>query len=223
MNVNTPFDLLRRMKSVDINYAGLMRTIKENKMNWASTESAITAERMIAWCMCQLAEPEVAFASLQAILAEALSRTVELTERDIFAVMLDQLKYMHALEEKDNALRISKHIFRKCGEVPALFPRQAIDFICQKLTTAGLTHFTHEILTANPTLIYEENLHTVGTGSYARVDSIKIDQQDMVWRWMLCLANTLAFIHAKDIRHKDIKPRNILVHEVMHSLTKLVA
>ncbi|KAF1841652.1 kinase-like protein, partial [Cucurbitaria berberidis CBS 394.84] len=36
-------------------------------------------------------------------------------------------------------------------------------------------------------------------------------QQDMVWRWFLCLSNTLTFIHSKGIRHKDIKPRNILV------------
>lgn len=33
----------------------------------------------------------------------------------------------------------------------------------------------------------------------------------LIRRWMACLANTLAYIHSKDIRHKDIKPRNILV------------
>lgn len=36
-------------------------------------------------------------------------------------------------------------------------------------------------------------------------------QQTMVWKWLLCLSNTLAFIHSKNIRHKDIKSRNILV------------
>jgi hypothetical protein len=36
-------------------------------------------------------------------------------------------------------------------------------------------------------------------------------QRIMVWRWFMCLSNTLAFIHSKGIRHKDIKPRNILV------------
>jgi serine/threonine protein kinase/tetratricopeptide (TPR) repeat protein len=35
-------------------------------------------------------------------------------------------------------------------------------------------------------------------------------QQIMVWKWFTCLSNTLAFIHSKGIRHKDIKPRNIL-------------
>lgn len=32
-----------------------------------------------------------------------------------------------------------------------------------------------------------------------------------MWMWMSCLANTLAFIHGKNIRHKDIKPKNVLV------------
>lgn len=36
-------------------------------------------------------------------------------------------------------------------------------------------------------------------------------QQVMVWKWLLCLSNTLTFIHSKGIRHKDIKSRNILV------------
>ncbi|KAH7402717.1 kinase-like domain-containing protein [Pyrenochaeta sp. MPI-SDFR-AT-0127] len=36
-------------------------------------------------------------------------------------------------------------------------------------------------------------------------------QTEMIWKWFLCLSNTLAFIHSKGIRHKDIKPRNILV------------
>jgi serine/threonine protein kinase len=31
------------------------------------------------------------------------------------------------------------------------------------------------------------------------------------WKWIGCLASTLAFIHSKGVRHKDIKPRNILV------------
>jgi hypothetical protein len=33
----------------------------------------------------------------------------------------------------------------------------------------------------------------------------------LIRKWFHCLANTLAFIHSKGIRHKDIKPRNILV------------
>jgi serine/threonine protein kinase/tetratricopeptide (TPR) repeat protein len=35
----------------------------------------------------------------------------------------------------------------------------------------------------------------------------------LVRKWMACLANTLAYIHSKDIRHKDIKPRNVLVKD----------
>jgi serine/threonine protein kinase len=36
-------------------------------------------------------------------------------------------------------------------------------------------------------------------------------QKSMVWRWFRCLANTLLFIHSKGIRHKDIKPGNLLI------------
>jgi serine/threonine protein kinase len=37
------------------------------------------------------------------------------------------------------------------------------------------------------------------------------DQVLMVLKWFCCLASTLAFIHSKGIRHKDIKPHNILI------------
>jgi serine/threonine protein kinase len=36
-------------------------------------------------------------------------------------------------------------------------------------------------------------------------------QRRMICKWLLCLSNTLAYIHSKGIRHKDIKPHNILV------------
>ncbi|KAF2795535.1 kinase-like protein [Melanomma pulvis-pyrius CBS 109.77] len=40
-----------------------------------------------------------------------------------------------------------------------------------------------------------------------------IGHQRLIWKWLRCLANTLAFIHSKGIRHKDIKTRNILVKD----------
>jgi serine/threonine protein kinase len=36
-------------------------------------------------------------------------------------------------------------------------------------------------------------------------------EHKLMWKWMACLVNTLAYIHSKEIRHKDIKPRNVLV------------
>jgi serine/threonine protein kinase len=42
------------------------------------------------------------------------------------------------------------------------------------------------------------------------VDS-DVSHQGLLWKWMQCLASTLAFIHSKGIRHKDIKTRNVLV------------
>ncbi|KAF2476325.1 kinase-like protein, partial [Lindgomyces ingoldianus] len=35
----------------------------------------------------------------------------------------------------------------------------------------------------------------------------------LIWKWLRCLANALAFIHSKGIRHKDIKTRNILIKD----------
>jgi serine/threonine protein kinase len=36
-------------------------------------------------------------------------------------------------------------------------------------------------------------------------------EECLIRKWMACLTNTLAYIHSRDIRHKDIKPRNVLV------------
>ncbi|KAF3004034.1 hypothetical protein E8E13_000815 [Curvularia kusanoi] len=36
-------------------------------------------------------------------------------------------------------------------------------------------------------------------------------QKSLICKWIACLTNTLAYIHSKNIRHKDIKPRNVLV------------
>jgi serine/threonine protein kinase len=45
---------------------------------------------------------------------------------------------------------------------------------------------------------------------YTQRDNYK-ERRRLRWKWLRCLANTLAFIHSKGIRHKDIKTRNILV------------
>lgn len=37
-------------------------------------------------------------------------------------------------------------------------------------------------------------------------------QRLLLLRWMLCLAKALCHIHSLDVRHRDIKPQNILVH-----------
>lgn len=34
---------------------------------------------------------------------------------------------------------------------------------------------------------------------------------ELITKWVGCLLNTLAYVHSKEIRHKDIKPRNILI------------
>jgi serine/threonine protein kinase len=44
-----------------------------------------------------------------------------------------------------------------------------------------------------------------------RDEPLTLRQGHLGWKWIGCLASTLAFIHSKGIRHKDIKPRNILV------------
>jgi tRNA A-37 threonylcarbamoyl transferase component Bud32/tetratricopeptide (TPR) repeat protein len=44
-----------------------------------------------------------------------------------------------------------------------------------------------------------------------RDEPLTLRQGHLGWKWIGCLASTLAFIHSNGIRHKDIKPRNILV------------
>lgn len=46
------------------------------------------------------------------------------------------------------------------------------------------------------------------------LDDPNAEHQKLLWKWFGCLANTLAFIHSKGIRHKDIKTRNILVKDL---------
>ncbi|ORX98445.1 kinase-like domain-containing protein, partial [Clohesyomyces aquaticus] len=39
------------------------------------------------------------------------------------------------------------------------------------------------------------------------------EHKRLIWQWFRCLANALAFIHSKGVRHKDIKTRNILIKD----------
>jgi serine/threonine protein kinase len=39
------------------------------------------------------------------------------------------------------------------------------------------------------------------------------EDASLVWKWLRCLSNALDFIHSKEIRHKDIKTRNILIKD----------
>ena len=45
--------------------------------------------------------------------------------------------------------------------------------------------------------------------------SFETDEYKILWRAFGCLASGLAFMHRHTIRHKDIKPQNILIHNGM--------
>ncbi|KAF2105529.1 kinase-like domain-containing protein [Lophiotrema nucula] len=55
---------------------------------------------------------------------------------------------------------------------------------------------------------YTENYHERATSDIGR----RI-RRATLWKAFGCLASTLAFIHEQAVRHKDIKPGNILIHE----------
>ena len=38
------------------------------------------------------------------------------------------------------------------------------------------------------------------------------DQVDLLIKWTACLAEGLRYIHSQDVKHKDVKPRNLLCH-----------
>ncbi|OCL02092.1 kinase-like protein, partial [Glonium stellatum] len=47
---------------------------------------------------------------------------------------------------------------------------------------------------------------------YLKIDPFPIDQLATLRHYFGCLASALVYLHANKIRHKDIKPHNILVH-----------
>ncbi|KAH7123691.1 kinase-like domain-containing protein [Dendryphion nanum] len=51
-------------------------------------------------------------------------------------------------------------------------------------------------------------LADMNLGEYMETEAPK----GIMWKWFGCLATALEFLHSMKIRHKDIKPQNILVH-----------
>jgi serine/threonine protein kinase/tetratricopeptide (TPR) repeat protein len=192
-------------------------------------------------------------------------------------------------DSETNKRRTKDFLFNMESLPDAEHYEDQVKALCRQLTSLGLTHFTRDILMADPALISEQDSETLGTGAYAVVDTVRIGkksyarksvalpryrqqqirkaiqneinvirtlnhphvveiyltyedknrffivmepladcdleaflaqhtqlpsstaQRRMICNWLLCLSNTLAYIHSKGIRHKDIKPRNILV------------
>ena len=183
----------------------------------------------------------------------------------------------------------SKSVFLSMGSVQKRRNHQ-IKAILRRLAMYDLTHFTHKIVFSDPPLMSDMNMESLGSGSFASVDTVKVsdklnarksinlaslrqihqrediqkeikaihilrhphivralftgeetrriciiihplaerdlehylasnecvteEQENLCTKWKMCLVNTLAFVHLKRIRHKDIKPRNILVKGV---------
>ncbi|CAO2657288.1 Nn.00g034140.m01.CDS01 [Neocucurbitaria sp. VM-36] len=294
--LRTPFDLLQGVDSFSIDYDGLSKASKlRMTKDFKADSTAIW--RTVARCNSYLQGPKSAFE----ILEQYFKRHVEVSDlvpanayvTEVFPVRLDQMRYLVGMQQKNNALRMSKATLLVLGEDHLAVTDGVIKTTLKKLASLGLTHFTYEILAEEPPLISKQNSEILGTGAYAVVDKVKIgskmyarksvtlprynqksvrkiieneisvirtldhphivqvhltyehkshfyiimrpladcdletfladhtrkpptqDQDDMVWRWLQCLSNTLAFIHSQGVRHKDIKPKNILVKEGM--------
>lgn len=48
---------------------------------------------------------------------------------------------------------------------------------------------------------------------YLKCDSFSDEDISMLRGFLGCLVNAVAFLHSKNIRHKDLKPGNILIHD----------
>lgn len=83
------------------------------------------------------------------------------------------------------------------------------------VNTLDHPHVVWVILTYEETRRFSIVMHPLADCDLQTFMASKICNSDkerqLMRKWMACLVNTLAFIHSKDIRHKDIKPSNVLV------------
>lgn len=120
-----------------------------------------------------------------------------------------------------DSVRVGHELYaRKSIPLPRFRQQQVRDAIQNELSIVrALDHphivkvfFTYE--TASKFSIVMEPLADCDLEAYLLQHSSTPPSESqiaMVRKWLCCLSNTLAFIHSKDIRHKDIKSRNILV------------
>lgn len=64
----------------------------------------------------------------------------------------------------------------------------------------------------------EVRMEMTNTSHYCRLNALKSlsntngrDMSRIAWRWLGCLARAIEYLHSQNIRHKDLKPSNILL------------
>lgn len=240
------------------------------------------AKRSLAWCSLEqgnMNAASTAFYDLHHLIKHVSS---DETSDNVYRALVDSdeaICYSRSSgANTDFTRQRSKLVYSELRNVPKSRSHQ-VKAILRRLTSYGLTHFTHEVVFQNPPMIVETNREKLGVGAFGTVDTVKVgevlyarkstklgeairtevkiihtlDHPHIVrvlltyeerrqfsvimhpWadcdletylqnktcttdndyrqirKWMACLVNSLAFIHSKGIRHKDIKPKNVLV------------
>lgn len=287
--VITPIELLK--SSVDMDYERTTHILEDLLAQRNTTARTIfETRRSLAWCAFAQNQTSSALLILSDLYHQTKDVSSDTVDSEAFRTILASDEAIFSAESeslsRDSARQRSKSVYLGLRDSPKRRNHQ-IKAVLKRLTMYDLTHFTHEIVFSDPPLISEVNRESLGSGSFATVDTVKVgnklyarksinlphqrqahlredvqkeirvihtlrhphivrvlftyeetrriciiihplaecdletylsnrtcrteEDRCLSQKWMLCLTNTLAFIHTKGVRHKDIKPRNILV------------
>jgi hypothetical protein len=287
----TPIELLRTVTPVD--HERVSDTLKQFLASQNVTKLAeFNAKRSLAWCASMQSNLTAASAALYGLYTSVKYVATDVVSTGAYRAILaaDEAICFARSEESgmDFVRQRSKLVFLQMKDIPKERQHQ-ITAILRRMKVYDLCHFTREEVFGDPSLLTETNRESLGSGSFATVDTVQIastfyarksislprqtqqqsrlrediqkeieivntldhphvvrvlltyeetrrfsivmypladcdlqsfmgrktcdshEERRLMRQWMSCLANTLVFIHSKDVRHKDIKPSNVLV------------
>ncbi|KAF2007351.1 kinase-like protein, partial [Amniculicola lignicola CBS 123094] len=105
-----------------------------------------------------------------------------------------------------NQTRIRQTIQNEISVIRALAHPHIVQVYCTYEEKSRFAIILQPLASCDLEMFLEQHTQPADTDSLS-------GQYKLLWKWLRCLANTLAFIHSKGIRHKDIKTRNILVKD----------
>ena len=163
IHLKTPIDLLQEAGEIKIDYQSILNLLVPSDLkssrvrtNLLRTRGRCNFELGNAHKARYLSDDEIVLKDTD--FSDALSGV---------SIELDMVKF------SEDPLRSSKAFLQRCQAYLSL-PEHQNEAVHRRLTAAGLTHFTFDILQEDPPLISEKDSERLRIGTYAVVDSVKI-------------------------------------------------